>query len=206
MVDEPVGPREPDVSPTGVPQHLPSGSPADVAESQLGVGTPSRNAVRESLPLPRWLGPLAIVCVLGLIPWIVYLAFNLPRHSRATHYNLAWVGFDIGMGLVLLALGYSALRRRPTTELFAGVAATMLVVDAWFDVVTAPNREQLGFSIASAAFVELPLAALCTWVAVNAERVRSRTYRRLWRRAEEAILEVERLRSDVDLPFNVGPQ
>ena len=175
------------------PDRLPSGSPADVAESQLGIGSPSASAVRESLPLPRWIGPLALLCVLGLIPWIVYLAMNLPRHARATHYNLAWVGFDIGMGVVLLALGYAALNRRPTTELFAGVAATMLVVDAWFDVVTAPNREQMAFSVASAVLIELPLAVLCAWVAINAERVRSRSYRRLWRRAEAALLEVKRL-------------
>jgi hypothetical protein len=176
------------------PRQLPSGSPADIAEDRLGIGTPSASAVRESLPLPRWVGPLAIVCVIGLIPWIVFLALSLPDHARARHYNLAWVGFDIGMGVVLLALGHSALRRRPTTELFAGVAATMLVVDAWFDAVTASNRTNFMWAVASAIFVELPLAVLCGWVAINAERVRSRTYSRLFRRAELAVREAEKLR------------
>jgi hypothetical protein len=166
-----------------VPSRLPSGSPADVAENRLVVGHPSPAAVRESLPLPRWVGPLAIVCALGLVPWIVYLAFNLPQHARTSHYNTAWVGFDVAMCVVLALLALTAWRRHPTTELFAGVAATLLVVDAWFDVVTSLDRRGFTGALLSALLVELPLAVLCTWIAVNAERVRARTYRRLWRRA-----------------------
>ena len=38
-------------------------------------------------------------------------------------------------------------------------------------------------AFASALLIELPLAALCAWVAQNAERLRRRAYRQLWRLA-----------------------
>jgi hypothetical protein len=45
-----------------------------------------------------------------------------------------------------------------------------LCVDAWFDVLTSSTRAELVVAIAEAAFVELPLAALCLLPARNAER------------------------------------
>ena len=68
----------------------------------------------------------------------------------------------------------------------------MLVVDAWFDVITTANPTQRGFAIASAAILEIPLAMLCAWVAVNAGRLRERSYRRLWQRAELATRVVKK--------------
>jgi hypothetical protein len=143
-------------------------------------------AAGDTIPLPRWLGPLAVFCVVGLLPWIGYLAVVLPHHARSVHYDVAWVGFDIAMWFVLAALAWCAIRRRPATAQLAAVAATMLIVDAWFDVVTTGNPTQRAYAIGSAAIVEIPLAVLCAWVAVNAERLRERSYRRLRQRAEEA--------------------
>jgi hypothetical protein len=170
-----------------------SGEPADVGprpdpssaldESPAADGSP---AALDTIPLPRWLGPLAVLCVIGLVPWIVYLAMVLPHHARSVHYDIAWVGFDIAMWFVLAALAWCAIRRRPATAQLAAVAAMMLIVDAWFDVVTTANPSQRTYAIASAAIVEIPLAVLCAWVAVNAERLRERRYRRLWQRAEQA--------------------
>ena len=140
----------------------------------------------DTIPLPRWLAALAVLCLVGLAPWIVYLAMVLPHRARSVHYDVAWVGFDIAMWFVLAALAWSAIRRRPATPQLAAVAATMLIVDAWFDVVTTANPTQRGFAIASAVIVEIPLAVLCTWIAVNAQRLRERNYRRLRQRVEQA--------------------
>jgi hypothetical protein len=140
----------------------------------------------DTIALPRWLAPLAVLCAVALVPWIVYLAMVLPHRTRSVHYDVAWVGFDIAMWFVLAALAWCAIRRRPATAQLAAVAATMLVVDAWFDVVTTANPTQRGYAIASAVILEIPLAVLCTWVAVNAQRLRERSYRRLWQRAEQA--------------------
>jgi hypothetical protein len=62
----------------------------------------------------------------------------------------------------------------------------MLCVDAWFDVVTTHNRREFAISVLSAVFAEIPLAIVCAWVAINAERIRLRAYHRLrlqWQRA-----------------------
>ena len=168
------------VGPTAGPE-LPAGSPLDSAEAAAGA-TPTQL----TLPLPRWLGPLAVCCAIGILPWIGYLAVTLPVRQRAVDYDLAWVGYDLAMAAVLAALAYCALRRKTATGVIAAVASTMLVIDAWFDIVTTGDREQLMFAIASAALAEIPLAIVCAWVAINAERVRARAYRRLrirWERA-----------------------
>jgi hypothetical protein len=48
----------------------------------------------------------------------------------------------------------------------------MLVVDAWFDVMTTPAGQRLE-SIVLAAAVELPLAAVCSWLSYHAEQVQA---------------------------------
>jgi hypothetical protein len=161
---------------------LPSGSPVDAIEAALGVIPP-----QPSLPLPRWFGPLASCVAIGIVPWIVYLALTLPDHQRAVDYDIAWVGFDCAMCLVLAAVAICALKRKPATGPLAAVAATMLVVDAWFDIVTTDTGTALLWASLSAALAELPLAIICAWVAVNAERVRARAYRRLRMRWERAV-------------------
>ncbi len=161
---------------------LPAGSPVDSLAAALGV-VPKQL----TLPLPRWLGPLAVCCAVGIIPWIVYLAMTLPDRTRADDYDIAWVGYDAAMCAVLTALAYCALRRKTATGAIAAVAATMLVVDAWFDIVTTDKGDQLMAAIISAAFAEIPLAIVCAWVAINSERVRARAYRSLRMRWERAL-------------------
>jgi hypothetical protein len=163
-------------------QELPAGSPLDSVQAALGV-VPKQL----TLPLPRWLGPLAVCCAVGIVPWMVYLAMTLPERTRAVDYDIAWIGYDAAMCAVLAALAYCALRRKMATGAIAAVAATMLVVDAWFDIVTTDKRQQLMMAIISAAFAEIPLAIVCAWVAINAERVRARAYRSLRMRWERAL-------------------
>ena len=136
-----------------------------------------------ALPLPRWVGVLAAACAVLMVPWIAYLAVELPEQARSAHYDVVWVGFDTAMFAALAGLGWCAWRRSTYTEVMAAVTATMLVTDAWFDVVTASNNMRRMEAFASALLIELPLAALCAWVAQNAERLRRRAYRQLWRLA-----------------------
>jgi hypothetical protein len=121
-------------------------------------------------PAPRWVAPFFAVLGLALVPWTVWLAYDLPRRHIARHWDVAWAGFDVMMALVLLATAYAALRRRPWIQGTASAAATMLCCDAWFDIVTAGRGADLAMSLASGLFVELPLAVVCVWVARNAEK------------------------------------
>ncbi|MDQ6938332.1 MAG: hypothetical protein M3140_11600 [Actinomycetota bacterium] len=134
------------------------------------------------LPLPRWFAALVALAATGLIPWIVYLAVDLPEESRVANYDVGWIGFDVAMFAVLVAVTVTAVRRTVWVEPLATIAATMLVIDAWFDVVSAPTSADRLLAVASAVVVELPLALICAWVAQNTERLRRREFRRLWYR------------------------
>lgn len=122
------------------------------------------------IPLPRWVAPLFALVGVGLVPWTLWVAYDLPQRHIAHHWDLAWVGFDIGMACLLLATAYAALRRAAWIQSTAAAAATMLVCDAWFDIVTAARGTEQVMAAASAMLIELPLALICVWVARNAER------------------------------------
>jgi hypothetical protein len=176
------------------PEELPSGTPLDALGATLyrhSAGRPSDRRP-DRLPLPRWVAALAVGSVLGFLPWIVYLGFTLPAKVRAEHYDIAWLGFDCAMCTILAALAFCAIRRHAATGPVAAVASMMLLVDAWFDVFTSSaNHGELALAIVLALCGELPLAILCGWVAVHAERIRSRAYRSLHLRWERAVRAAE---------------
>jgi hypothetical protein len=123
--------------------------------------------------------PLFAVAAVVLVPWIAFLVRSLPSTHAASHWDIAWAGFDGGLALLLVAVAIAAQRRSSWLEGAATAAAALLVVDAWFDVLTSSSHLELGIAIGEAALVELPLAALCLLIARDAERVlrRGRTDR-----------------------------
>jgi hypothetical protein len=133
-------------------------------------------------PAPRWVAPLFALLGAATVPWTGYLAMTLPAQANAPHYRLAWVGFDALLVVVLLATAYLAWRGNRLVGLLAMVTATMLVVDAWFDVTTSDHADRPA-AILSALFIELPLAAVCGWIALHVDQVIERRLRRLARRA-----------------------
>jgi hypothetical protein len=104
-----------------------------------------------------------------MVPWTAYLFIELPPSQRAAHYDLAWGGFDLGLLAVLAATAVAAVRRSRWLPVSAAALATLLVVDAWFDVVTAPTRGELVTAMAMALLVELPLAGVSGWLAVRGQ-------------------------------------
>lgn len=125
---------------------------------------------RQDALLPRRLGIIFIVLVLALLPWTVYLAFELPERQAAHHWDLAWVGFDVAIASGLLATGIWILRRSPRVTIAAAATGTLLVCDAWFDVVTSSGVD-IWISVAEAVGAELPLSFVCFWIARNVVRV-----------------------------------
>ena len=121
----------------------------------------------------RWVAPAFIFCSVVLIPWIVYLGFSLPARQVSRHYGVAWVGFDVFELIALSATGYLALRRSRFLALASASAATLLVCDAWFDILTSPRRQVLE-SVVLAVVIELPLAGVCTWLSYHTERLADR--------------------------------
>jgi len=54
---------------------------------------------------------------------------------------------------------------------FASVAGTALLCDAWFDLVTAQPGREFAWALLFALVGELPLAALCFWIAFEVGEV-----------------------------------
>jgi hypothetical protein len=72
--------------------------------------------------------------------------------------------------IALAATAYFALRRSRNLSVAATSAGTLLIVDAWFDVLTSRHR-QLPVSIAFAVLIELPLAAVCWWLNMQTQAI-----------------------------------
>ena len=119
---------------------------------------------------PRWVVPLFGLAALLLVPWVILLVAALPSAHRAAHWDIAWAGFDVGLALLLLTVAVVAWRRSPWLEGAATATATLLFVDAWFDILTASTGTELVVAVTEAAFVELPLAVLCLRLARDTER------------------------------------
>ena len=117
--------------------------------------------------IPPWVAPAFIVCAIVLIPWTALLFETLPHHYVANHWRIAWGGFDIGLSLALASTAVLVARRSPFAELTATITGTLLVCDAWFDVLTSRGTSDVAQAIVFALLVELPLAALCFWMAHN---------------------------------------
>jgi hypothetical protein len=120
--------------------------------------------------VPFWIFPLFVTLSVVMIPWMVFLTVDLPDRHLTHHWDLIWIGLDSFEAGAMAATGVAVARRSMWTPVFATAAGTLLVVDAWFDVVSASGKE-LAAAIAMAACLELPLAALCFWISRNVEHV-----------------------------------
>ena len=109
----------------------------------------------------RRLGALfSIICCTALVGWIIVLWLTLHRHFTATHWRLAWVGFDIVLLAAFAVTGWAFWRGRQIVIACLLVTGALLCCDAWFDVILDLGTSGVWMSIASALFIELPLAFL----------------------------------------------
>jgi Kef-type K+ transport system membrane component KefB len=100
-----------------------------------------------------------------LVPWAIGLARALPCRYVSAHWGVAWAGFDTALAVGLALTGFAVQRRAGWVDRAAIATATLLAVDAWFDVLTAGSAAALALASAEALVVELPIAVLCILVA-----------------------------------------
>jgi len=131
---------------------------------------------RGELVVPRRAAQALVLVAIALIPWTLWLTWTLPTKHVAHHWRLAWVGYDVALALALLYTGLAGIRRLPSVELAASAAGTLLLADAWFDVLTAGHGELIG-AVGEALLAELPIAFVCFWIALDAERFFAKTER-----------------------------
>ncbi len=115
----------------------------------------------------RRLGMALIAAGLAMMPWLVVLAATLPATARAVHWSAAWVGLDASEGCALLATGVLLIRQDARCSLTAAVTATLVLTDAWFDVLTSqPGAAQI-MALVLATCVEIPVTVLCATLALR---------------------------------------
>jgi hypothetical protein len=129
----------------------------------------NKNGMRD-LALPRWIVRLFAGTALLLVPWTIWLFYSLPVSHLDRHWNVAWTGFDCALICSLILTAYFAWRKSGWVVLAATAAATLLLTDAWFDILTARMGTEYAASLISAACAEVPLALLSLWVAYRAGR------------------------------------
>lgn len=110
------------------------------------------------IPVPTWAAQIYIVLSIILIPWTVYLSASLPTYHLSDHWDVSWTGLDIGIIITLLLTGLFAALKSQWIVISASTVGSLLVVDAWFDVMSERRGLQLHEAILLAIFIELPLA------------------------------------------------
>jgi hypothetical protein len=122
------------------------------------------------IEVPRWVTALLALTAAFLLPWTLWLTFTLPSRHETEHYDIAWVVFDCALFCAFAATAWCAVKASEWLVAFAAVTGTMLVCDAWFDVMTSIGSGDAVEAILEAVFAELPLAALCGFIVYDAEQ------------------------------------
>ena len=128
--------------------------------------------LRRSSSLREWVAVGYGAAGLALLPWGFWLSASLPATHHSAHWDLAWSGFDVGLAACFLATAVAAYRRAiGWAGAFAAATGTMLVVDAWFDVILESHGNELTTALVEAFVFELPIAVVCFWIAFRTERL-----------------------------------
>ncbi|HST14463.1 MAG TPA: hypothetical protein VLJ44_06390 [Gaiellaceae bacterium] len=130
---------------------------------------------RRSSTLREWVALGYGAVGIGLLPWAFWLSSSLPPTHHSAHWDVAWSGFDVALAACFCGTAVAAHRLAiGWAGVFAAATGTMLVVDAWFDVILESHGNELGTAIVLAVVFELPAAAVCFWIAFRTERFVSR--------------------------------
>jgi hypothetical protein len=117
-------------------------------------------------------GVIVVFAVIGvgLLPWTIWLSSSLSSRHVAERWDIAWSGFDTGLAIAFVLTAFAAWRRSPWVGVCAAATGTLLLTDAWFDVLLESHADERRNAVLLAVFAELPMAALCFWIAYRTER------------------------------------
>ncbi len=123
--------------------------------------------IRKGARRMAWLYAAAAVF---LVPWIIFLAVTLPGRDIDRHYNLAWVGFDVLLVFAISRTAWYAFHIDPRVQIPAAASATLLIVDAWFDMTTSADRNQFLEAALMAVCIEIPAALFSLYLVRRVNR------------------------------------
>ena len=105
-----------------------------------------------------------------LVPWAIWLGATLRPDHTTDRWDVVWTGFDIGLALAFALTALAAWRRSPWVGALAATTGTLLLVDAWFDIVLESHEKDIRAAIMRAVLAELPVAGVCYWIAYRTSR------------------------------------
>ena len=111
---------------------------------------------------------------IGLLPWAIWLSTSLHPEHVSARWDVAWSGFDVGLAICFCGTAFAAYRRSPWVEALAAATGTLLLTDAWFDVLLESHGSELRIAIFEAVVFEIPMAVICFWIAQRTERFLAR--------------------------------
>jgi hypothetical protein len=126
---------------------------------------------------------VASAAAIILIPWVLYLELVLPTHYEAYHWRGAWVGFDIGLVAFLATTAILGFRRSHLLSIAAFSTGVLLLVDVWFDIMTASPHDRRT-SIITGLCGNIPLALILMGIGIQIGR-------RIYQLAEKATDDIE---------------
>ena len=129
------------------------------------TGGPSAETVSSRRLVPKWITVFFIGCAVVLVPWTVIIFGSLRNRALAEHWRLVWGGFDCFLVLAFALTAYRIITRSPRGAIAATATGTMLLIDAWFDVLTARGTKNFLTSVTMAVFAEIPCSIICFFVA-----------------------------------------
>lgn len=122
------------------------------------------------LRIPAWATKVYVMLAVVLLPWTVYLGLTLPKHHLSAHWDVSWTGLDAGLIFSLAATGLFAYLRSIWVVIAAATTGSLLLVDAWFDVMSEKRATDFHQALILAFVFELPLALLSYYLASHALR------------------------------------
>ena len=126
--------------------------------------------MRRPTSLRGWVVLVYGVIGVGLLPWAVWLSASLRPEHTTERWDIAWSGFDVGLAVCFCATAVAAHRRSPWVGALAAATGTLLLTDAWFDVMLESHGSELQVAIFEAVAFEIPMAGVCFWLAQRTER------------------------------------
>lgn len=134
--------------------------------SDTAVTSPSRLSVAFGSALR--IAPWVMFGIVGLlIVWTTVLDSTLHGRALVRNWSTTWIGLDLAEAVMLALTAFLLLRRSRMLSPAAAATAALVVLDAWFDVMTSANGSGSYASLLSAVFIEIPaalaLGALSLW-------------------------------------------
>lgn len=114
---------------------------------------------------PNWAAIFYAAACGFLVPWTFFLGVVLPNHYISDHWDIVWAGFDVFECVLFAITAVLVVRRSIWTAYSSIMLGTTLIIDAWFDLLTARSSKNFNSAIISAVLLEIPIGLISLFLA-----------------------------------------